>query len=130
MEKMRSLIKNKLKALGIEQLFYLGNGATNSKSEIHFRINKNKADLFDKSYAIQFEEASETIAIWDLRKRLQNNASLDLYTQSVMYWEKINRIYVQEIAEYSRAMKSHFRKFGNQMSGSGNHLCNYASLLA
>lgn len=98
MEKMRSLIKNKLKALGIEQLFYLGNGATNSKSEIHFRINKNKADLFDKSYAIQFEEVSETIAIWDLRKRLQNNASLDLYTQSVMYWEKINRIYVQEIA--------------------------------
>ena len=35
-----------------------------------------------------------------------------------------------EYVEYSRAMKSHFRKFGNQMSGSGNHLCNYASLLA
>ena len=34
------------------------------------------------------------------------------------------------LAEYSCAMKSHFRKFGNQMSGSGNHLCNYASLLA
>lgn len=34
------------------------------------------------------------------------------------------------IIEYSCAMKSHFRKFGNQMSGSGNHLCNYASLLA
>ena len=34
------------------------------------------------------------------------------------------------IREYSCAMKSHFRKFGNQMSGSGNHLCNYASLLA
>ena len=34
------------------------------------------------------------------------------------------------VIEYSRAMKSHFRKFGNQMSGSGNHLCNYASLLA
>lgn len=38
------------------------------------------------------------------------------------------RCYV--ISEYSCAMKSHFRKFGNQMSGSGNHLCNYASLLA
>ena len=37
---------------------------------------------------------------------------------------------IMRIAEYSRAMKSHFRKFGNQMSGSGNHLCNYASLLA
>ena len=36
----------------------------------------------------------------------------------------------KELREYSRAMKSHFRKFGNQMSGSGNHLCNYASLLA
>ena len=35
-----------------------------------------------------------------------------------------------DIDEYSCAMKSHFRKFGNQMSGSGNHLCNYASLLA
>ena len=37
---------------------------------------------------------------------------------------------LKTISEYSRAMKSHFRKFGNQMSGSGNHLCNYASLLA
>lgn len=36
----------------------------------------------------------------------------------------------QIIGEYSCVMKSHFRKFGNQMSGSGNHLCNYASLLA
>lgn len=35
-----------------------------------------------------------------------------------------------QLIEYSCAMKSHFRKFGNQMSGSGNHLCNYASLLA
>ena len=37
---------------------------------------------------------------------------------------------IELLAEYSCAMKSHFRKFGNQMSGSGNHLCNYASLLA
>ena len=34
------------------------------------------------------------------------------------------------LREYSCAMKSHFRKFGNQMSGSGNHLCKYTSLLA
>lgn len=37
---------------------------------------------------------------------------------------------VQKYREYSCAMKSHFRKFRNQMSGSGNYLCNYASLLA
>ena len=36
----------------------------------------------------------------------------------------------QALVEYSCAMKSHFRKFGNQMSGSGNHLCKYTSLLA
>lgn len=43
----------------------------------------------------------------------------------------VSKIMVQKREdEYSRAMKSHFRKFGNQMSGSGNHLCNYASLLA
>ena len=39
-------------------------------------------------------------------------------------------IFILILTEYSCAMKSHFRKFGNQMSGSGNHLCNYASLLA
>lgn len=41
-----------------------------------------------------------------------------------------NSVVAGNPAEYSCAMKSHFRKFGNQMSGSGNHLCNYASLLA
>ena len=48
------------------------------------------------------------------------------------YSDKILQIKekIQEADEYSRAMKSHFRKFGNQMSGSGNHLCNYAGLLA
>ena len=47
--------------------------------------------------------------------------------------EKFNHLYLdshERKLEYSFAMKSHFRKFGNQMSGSGNHLCNYASLLA
>lgn len=31
--------------------------------------------------------------------------------------------YFKGYNEYSCAMKSHFRKIGNQMSGSGNHLC-------
>ena len=30
---------------------------------------------------------------------------------------------------YSCAMKSHFRKFGNQMSGSGNHLCEFTRVM-
>ena len=31
--------------------------------------------------------------------------------------------------EYSCAMKSHFRKIGNQMSGSGNHLCEFTCVM-
>lgn len=56
---------------------------------------------------------------------------------TVSSWCKANGICEQtyyrnlkRLREYSCAMKSHFRKFGNQMSGSGNHLCNYVSLLA
>lgn len=56
--------------------------------------------------------------------------------QLLKYVEELNtntpdgQIVDADTIEYSCAMKSHFRKFGNQMSGSGNHLCNYASLLA
>ena len=32
-------------------------------------------------------------------------------------------------SEYSCAMKSHFRKIGNQMSGSGNHLCEFTRVM-
>ena len=47
-----------------------------------------------------------------------------------LVFEDRNTLVGGDSGEYSCAMKSHFRKFGNQMSGSGNHLCNYASLLA
>ena len=54
-----------------------------------------------------------------------DSASLNKKFGTFRDWKALETGY-----EYSRAMKSHFRKFGNQMSGSGNHLCNYASLLA
>ena len=38
---------------------------------------------------------------------------------------RVNSISPGWIDEYSCAMKSHFRKFGNQMSESGNHLCEF-----
>ena len=40
------------------------------------------------------------------------------------YKEKIIALF-----EYSCAMKSHFRKIGNQMSGSGNHLCEFTRVM-
>ena len=47
------------------------------------------------------------------------------------YYYRLHRVrkacleHMQEEIEYSCSMKSHFRKFGNQMSGSGNHLCEF-----
>ena len=43
----------------------------------------------------------------------------DIHSCQIQHFQKA------VIREYSCAMKSHFRKFGNQMSGSGNHLCEF-----
>lgn len=42
------------------------------------------------------------------------------------YWHTLS---VKGKGEYSCAMKSHFRKIGNQMSGSGNHLCEFTRVM-
>ena len=62
-------------------------------------------------------------------ERLQEEypEQLEVKLRTVQYYVSYKK---KEIYEYSCAMKSHFRKFGNQMSGSGNHLCKYMSLLA
>lgn len=67
----------------------------------------------------QFVEAMDLTDLYSTYERIrENHASPRILLKIVLY------------SEYSCAMKSHFRKFGNQMSGSRNHLCNYASLLA
>ena len=50
--------------------------------------------------------------------------------ETPLFYVLTNSRSLKQKDEYSCAMKSHFRKFGNQMSGSGNHLYNYAILLA
>ena len=75
--------------------------------------SKNRPKTTHTDYASQIAEKQEAIA------------SLTAEIASITA-----NIDTLKADEYSRAMKSHFRKFGNQMSGSGNHLCNYASLLA
>ena len=87
------------------------------------------------------KEIIEIINANKCRSSLQNTHYLaKLFQLADADWEKFKQLpeidqerfwlILHILPEYSRAMKSHFRKFGNQMSGSGNHLCNYAGLLA
>ena len=86
-----------LKKHKVDHLFYLGNGARGKISEIHLKIDR-KTDLRNKEFALQFEKESGAIAIWDIRERINLNASLDLYAQNSMKWEDVDTIYIQEIA--------------------------------
>lgn len=73
---MRRKIVNLLEKLGIRDEFIIGNGAKYSTSEIHFKINRKSSRLDGKQYAIQFENETQTLALWDLRERLALSASL------------------------------------------------------
>ena len=89
-----------------------------------------------KECNIDVLEVRQVNRIAELRKKIGLSQSalgeiLGVSQQTISKYEKSDlNVPADILAEYSCAMKSHFRKFGNQMSGSGNHLCNYASLLA
>ena len=66
-----------------------------------------------------------------LKAQMQDmQLEIDILKETINVLKKDPDIDQSALSEYSCAMKSHFRKFGNQMSGSGNHLCKYTSLLA
>ena len=88
---------------------------------IYYTTFKGMEDSF------QVDWLSRTFNTIKLDKEISYSISA-FYEESFPEWE--NQYVSIKGIEYSCAMKSHFRKFGNQMSGSGNHLCNYASLLA
>ena len=60
------------------------------------------------------------VVMWTFGKKIGNS-----WKKILWYSGKIAFIFSISIDAYSCAMKSHFRKFGNQMSGSGNHLCEF-----
>ena len=114
-------------------------------TELRKKKNLTQKDLAEKLYV-----SDKTVSKWERGLSMPNVVLLipiadilDVTVTELLRGEKIDtqkNIDTKEVeelvvgsldmAEYSCAMKSHFRKFGNQMSGSGNHLCNYASLLA
>ena len=117
--KVKYSIEEKLNAVqnyldGKESMYSIANRFGIDVSSVSLWVNKYKAmgvDAFSTNQNKHYtkEEKEQAIAAY-----LHGEGSLMSICKN----------------EYSCAMKSHFRKFGNQMSGSGNHLCNYASLLA
>ena len=65
-----------------------------------------------------------------LGKNLENILKQNYDTDFISTVPKqIGSIPFNSYNEYSCAMKSHFRKIGNQMSGSGNHLCEFTRVM-
>ena len=71
--------------------FFVGCGAESAYSEIHY--NAKKAKEFK---AIQFEADTETIAVWDIGRRVELHASLDLYAHNKT-WNDIHELEILEI---------------------------------
>ena len=94
---MKEKIEEVLTKFGIHDKVIIGCGARDSGSEIHYRIPSN-AQPVGKHYAIQFEQGSQMIALWDLEKRVEVSASLDLYVKKDLTWESITNTTICEVA--------------------------------
>ena len=94
---MRNNILTTLNDLGIRSLFYVGIGAKSPMSEIHFSIDKRTAKLSGRQFALQFEPASQVVALWDIRERLARSASLNLFYPKDKMWQSIKSIETEEV---------------------------------
>ena len=94
----------------------------------------------DKACHIDFWASLFKARTWEeLHMLSQNNEYLKEASETVYHLTQEEKVRLQCQAredyyrrmkgEYSCAMKSHFRKIGNQMSGSGNHLCEFTRVM-
>lgn len=75
--------------------FYIGKGAKDNKSRVHFRLyNYRFAEIPRREYAIQF--CDNIISIWEIGKRMDLGASVDL-TWGGLFWKDVNDILIKKI---------------------------------
>lgn len=98
---MRNEIENILEKYGILKLFIIGSGAKHAKSVIHYNIKKDKKEIIKKQFAIQYEETSRNIALWDIRERISYSASLNLYAKNIE-WQDIRNTTVFDSSLFNR----------------------------
>ena len=120
MTKYREILR--LKSLGLSQQS-IADGCNVSKKTVN-RVLKRAKEL-NISWPLDKSDTDAVLAemFFPSAKQVKSNKRMPDY-------DYVHKELLRNGVEYSCAMKSHFRKFGNQMSGSGNHLYNYASLLA
>ena len=110
-----------------------------NKFEIHGdRISISHPDWdFIASASIRDDYAEELQSVtWSKNGEYLYSNKLEIYLHIyiVRKWYGDNTYDIMKdegyvVDEYSCAMKSHFRKFGNQMFGSGNHLCEFTRVM-
>ncbi len=89
---MKQRINQILRNCGLKlSEFYIANGARSKESEIHLNV---KGKIKNEKYAVQFEDESRIVVIWNVEKRKKSDASLDLYwSPSQKLWKEIDGCY-------------------------------------
>ena len=104
---MRKKIIETIKAVGLDiNDFLVGSGARDDSSEIHYRpYGYNPRKDSRKEYSVQY--ADDIVAIWEIGKRIDKRASIDLYWEEVRWKDihelRIKEIRIQETDEYTTA---------------------------
>ena len=93
---MRKKIIDVIKAVGLNiDDFIIGYGARGSFSEIHFHPNRNNLGIGKrKAYSIQY--CDNIVAIWEIGKRIDKSASIDLYWKELC-WRDIHELRIKEV---------------------------------
>lgn len=91
---MRNQIISMLRKYDLEDQFFVGDGAESGMSFIRFKVEKWNPQLLTANYALQFEPRTKKIVIWDIRKRIAQSASLDLYIKKSMQWDMITHLQI------------------------------------
>ena len=99
----------------------------NGKKTIELRLYDEKRKSISNGDRITFVNTDDDNDL--LRVKVENMFVFNSFEELYKKLPLLECGYTENDVGYSCAMKSHFRKFGNQMSGSGNHLCEFTRVM-
>lgn len=99
---MKNQIIRILEKHNVRNKFYIGSGAEAGLSYIHLKVDKWDRQLLTADCAIQYEPRTNSVVVWDIRKRIELSASLDLYIKRSMQWDMITHLQVIPVSIINR----------------------------